>query len=439
MDNYNRETTASQPSSPENFYSKLKEKGRGMILKPFKVRRPSMGSAVFEDTPDEVVPSEVTKEDESARVAVSRKIVSKRTITLTPSSNSKVGPLLERLGYQTEEKSRDKPTLELYSPQRNVGSSTQMRTPSKTIAHIIGPRLQTDRLKTVSLAEDLESCHPNSNFPKNRPSSNFFLKKESSIVGAITKKASLKFDHKADTEIVSEHEFQILEGGVKRTVKLVTFANGSVFEGEMKDGILHGKGYFRHPSGYSIKGTFEANKIKGTAEYVSGSTSYIGEWMNSVPHGRGKETVIGCYTYDGDFYHGVKSGRGKWTIEGKGWYDGEVRDNCFCGRGNFCWNDGKMYIGLWRDGKRHGKGKVIWPDGRIFEGNYVNNKKEGVGHFKWADGRIYLGPWKRGQQDGKGKYLTLFGDKCEAKWTKGELQIDIPSPSLPPSSNKLKV
>lgn len=436
MDNCFKDTAESQPTSPNQRTAEKRESLRKMTAKPLQVRKLSISAVQLDDSLEEVVPSEVTKADESARIAISRKIASKRTITLTPTSQSKVEPLLERLGLTDKLKPKEKPAINQFTPSRIYGSSNQPRAPSKTVAHIIGPRLQTDRLKTVSLAEDLTSPHKISNFQTIRPPITCFLKKETSLSTSLMKKPTLRFDHRADTEIISEHQFEVVEGGVKKTLKFVTYANGSVYEGEMLENLLHGKGYFRHPSGYCIRGTFEDNKIKGIAEYTWGTTTYTGQWINSVPHGKGKETVAGMYTYEGDFYQGIKFGKGKWVVEGKGWYDGEVRYNNFCGRGTFCWKNGKMYVGHWKDGLRHGKGKMIWPDGRVFEGNYVNNKKEGVGQFKWADGRVYFGPWRYGHQEGTAKYMTIFGQKCEAKWKEGELQIDVPSPTLDPSPKK---
>jgi hypothetical protein len=439
MDNRSEATQPGPPQSPVNRMMVKRPSLKKITPKPLRVRTLSISAIQLDDSYEQLVPSEVTKADESARVAVSRKIASKRTITLTPTSQSKVGPIAERLGIASILKPKEISVQNVqFSPSRNSGTSAQSRVPSKTVAHIIGPRLQTDRLKTVTLAEDLGNSVKSPKISTFKPTITGLLKKETTTTGGLVKKQTLRFDHKADTEIVSEHEFEVVEGNQTFKRKLVTFANGAVFEGEMQDGMLHGKGYFRHPSGYCIRGHFEDNKIKGSAEYSWGATTYSGQWLNNVPHGKGKETVFGVYTYEGDFYQGVKFGRGKWIIEGKGWYDGEVRFNRFNGRGTFCWKNGKMYVGLWKEGLRHGRGKMSWPDGRVYEGMYVNNKKEGVGQFTWADGRQYTGPWKVGQQQGTGKYLSLFGQKCEAKWGAGELLLDMPSPTLSPTKGKLK-
>lgn len=413
---------------------------RRLSFQPLKATRVSSNASKLDDSADNIVPSEVTKEDESARIAVSRKILSSKTIILTPTTGSRHNIIFDKLKVANKDGSKDDPSsIEANTPLKNESISSSGRGLSQILRTSIGPRAFLAPISSISLQDEpTPSIQKPPTLKIIKAESIFSTQKETSTVPGISRKAFLYFDHRSDAEIVSKHDFQVVEQGVALILRLVTFANGAVYEGEMLNEMLHGKGYYRHPSGYSIRGNFFENKIQGEGEYRWKSTTYQGQWANNAPHGHGKETVAGVYTYDGEFQFGIKNGKGKWTIEGKGWYDGEVKNNTFNGRGTFCWNDGKMYVGHWKDGQRHGKGKMVWPDGRVFEGNYVNNKKEGVGQFKWADGRAYYGPWRSGQQEGKGKYLTLFGEKYEAKWRKGEVQIGMPITELTSAKDRKK-
>lgn len=196
--------------------------------------------------------------------------------------------------------------------------------------------------------------------------------------------------------------------------------SGSMYEGEIQALKFHGRGKLYHASGYTIKGDFERGLVTGNAEYSSCRSTYKGEWLSNLPHGKGVETVEGKYCFTGSFSFGTKQGRGIMKISGKGTYTGDFYRNCFHGHGKFEWQDGRVYSGGWFLNQMHGKGCMSWPDGRRFVGRYVKNKKEGFGVFSWADGRVYSGSWKDGRQSGLGKYVSLQGRAVAGEWDEGE-------------------
>jgi len=203
------------------------------------------------------------------------------------------------------------------------------------------------------------------------------------------------------------------------TIFQLIFESGTIYEGDIRKNKFHGEGTFSHHSGYSIKGTFVDGKVCGKAILRKGATTYVGEWLNNMPHGFGVETVEGVYVYEGSFVDGFKNGKGKMIIHSRGRYEGEFRQNTFHGQGTFSWNDGRKYTGGWFTNSMCGRGVMTWPDGRKYEGRYIRNKKDGQGVFTWADGRVFSGNWKEGKQDGQGKYTNIMGDKDQADWREG--------------------
>ena len=109
-----------------------------------------------------------------------------------------------------------------------------------------------------------------------------------------------------------------------------TYANGSKYVGEYKDGEKHGQ---------------------GTKTLADGS-KYVGEWRGNKMYGQG--TVI--------FYNGNK-------------YVGEMKDDLSHGEGTFTFANGGNYVGEFKDGKMHGQGTLTRADGSIyFIGLWLNSK-----------------------------------------------------------------
>jgi len=107
--------------------------------------------------------------------------------------------------------------------------------------------------------------------------------------------------------------------------------NGSVYDGDFKNGLKHGKGVW----------------TKGRGENL---TTYTGEYLLD------KKCGYGVFKWaSGNIY--------------KGYYDKDERE----GHGEMVWTDGSKYLGSWVRGIQHGFGKMVFPDGIIREGQFVNN------------------------------------------------------------------
>ena len=59
------------------------------------------------------------------------------------------------------------------------------------------------------------------------------------------------------------------------------------------------------------EGSVENSKANGEGTYENPSLeySYTGKWVNSIPHGQGKEAASKTI-YIGEFFNGVKHGEG---------------------------------------------------------------------------------------------------------------------------------
>jgi hypothetical protein len=75
-----------------------------------------------------------------------------------------------------------------------------------------------------------------------------------------------------------------------------TLPNGDVYEGDLVNGLRHGK---------------------GTMRYAKGG-SYEGDWKKNQKHGRGKETFADGAFYEGEFQEGVRHGEGVYiSVDGR--------------------------------------------------------------------------------------------------------------------------
>lgn len=160
-----------------------------------------------------------------------------------------------------------------------------------------------------------------------------------------------------------------------------------------KDG-LPGKGTVYFANGKKAQIDIENNTI----EYSDGSV-YVGETKELLPHGKGKLTIGGTEAnreyYEGDFYEGGMTGYGTYVFT----------------------TIGDKYEGFMKNGKRDGNGKYTWADGSVYEGGYKDDMKQGEGTYRWADGSSYTGSFYNDVKDGEGTFVYANGDKYEGQFT----------------------
>eukprot|EP00929_Paragymnodinium_shiwhaense_P031804 TRINITY_DN17744_c0_g1_i1.p1 TRINITY_DN17744_c0_g1~~TRINITY_DN17744_c0_g1_i1.p1 ORF type:complete len:1187 (-),score=193.92 TRINITY_DN17744_c0_g1_i1:252-3812(-) len=188
-------------------------------------------------------------------------------------------------------------------------------------------------------------------------------------------------------------------GGSKETFEgLVTFSDGSKYEGQFSGQRKHGRGKYRHADGYT----------------------YDGDWVNDVQEGSGVERLADGSVYEGEFRGGQKTGQGKFTFSTGGSYDGAFLDDQMHGQGSYTWSDGRAYSGHWMRNTMHGTGVMTWQDGRKYTGQFVEGQfGEGKGRMEWPTGKSYEGQWRNGKQHGRGVATAEDGRKRKTEWDDG--------------------
>ena len=252
------------------------------------------------------------------------------------------------------------------------------------------------------------------------------------------------------------------------TIDRIEFDNGDVYEGEMVNGLRHGKGKYTWAngdfyegewakgwrSGFGIYKSYSKNEVDGStfASYV-----YEGDWKNSKKHGHGVATgykavtptgrICFDWSYDGEWIEDNRHGNGKYTYADGSYftgvwennkkisasetvlpaescakstvkreelkngdvYEGEYKDGKYHGQGKYTSSKGWVYEGQFTDGQITGKGKITYATGTVYEGELLKGNKNGFGRITYTDGLYYEGEWKDDKKHGKSTYTQKLG------------------------------
>ena len=146
----------------------------------------------------------------------------------------------------------------------------------------------------------------------------------------------------------------------------ITCSNGTVFEGEFKDGKKTGFGKITYSNGTVFEGEFKDGKRNGT----------------------GKNRYADGDVFEGEFKDGKENGYGRITCANGNVFEGEFKDGKGNGHGKIIFTDGSVFEGIYKDGKENGFGKITYINGSVFEGEFKDGKKNGCGTLTCADGVI---------------------------------------------------
>lgn len=102
------------------------------------------------------------------------------------------------------------------------------------------------------------------------------------------------------------------------------------------------------------------------------------------------QAQTGCTTGD------CQNGKGRFVFDNGDKYIGEFQNSLPHGRGAYYNKDGSYYKGPFVEGKRQGYGAFVWTNGEQYIGEYNNNMRHGEGTYIYVDGHQQKGIWRDG-------------------------------------------
>ncbi|WP_274364967.1 stalk domain-containing protein [Paenibacillus thermotolerans] len=258
------------------------------------------------------------------------------------------------------------------------------------------------------------------------------------------------------------------------------YPNGTLmYEGQLNNGLMHGKGkLYREDGTLWYDAEFKNNDVNGwgtvyfqgvfrgrdrTGEFSvgeldgalpngyvrnfedSGYIAYEGSVIQGVFNGEGKYFLQGQLIYEGEFENNAYHGQGKYYIDGKLHYEGQFAENASHGKGKKYYEEGglkeegtyeqgllvdgieyypsgvKSYEGTFAGGWWHGQGTTYTPEGRIrFKGEFhYGDYKDGVLYYD--NGDRYEGEYKFLVPHGQGTLYDASGNvKHQGRFERGE-------------------
>jgi hypothetical protein len=103
-----------------------------------------------------------------------------------------------------------------------------------------------------------------------------------------------------------------------------------------------------------------------------------------------------CYAQTGCTIGDCENGKGRFIFDNGDKYIGEFKNSLPHGRGAYYNKDGSTYKGPFLEGKRQGYGTFVWANGEKYIGEYLNNMRHGEGIYTFNDGKQQKGVWRDG-------------------------------------------
>lgn len=227
------------------------------------------------------------------------------------------------------------------------------------------------------------------------------------------------YDYNVQHETIREVEAapeKMTDGNHKRT-----FVNGDWYEGEWKNGLMHGYGTFtsqKHQSRYEGMWACGLHHGYGITSDAHSITTYSGNWERGKRHGHGTLEEQGGL-YSGSFCDNALHGYGVFHFSNGSKYKGDFTNNEFTGKGIFINADGDRIDGKWVNGVQDGQPcRVIYANGHVYQGTLRDNMKDGSGSFS-SPGFSYCGEWKHDKMHGFGTGVYEAEAVYKGEWADG--------------------
>lgn len=177
----------------------------------------------------------------------------------------------------------------------------------------------------------------------------------------------------------------------------VVLPDGSRYQGELKDGLLHGEAKLTLNNGDVYQGGFKAGRY----------------------HGEGQLSYEGGATYEGGFVNGEFSGKGRYSVD-KTWYEGVFEKGTLTGEAEYLDYYGNKYKGEVSGWYANGDGVMTDQEGAISSGTFENGALEGQGQRTHSDGSVYKGSFEYGEYDGTGVLTHADKSVYEGEFSNGK-------------------
>lgn len=232
---------------------------------------------------------------------------------------------------------------------------------------------------------------------------------------------------------------------VKNGNEQIAYADGTVYSGDIRNGMPEGRGTCKWSNGDTYTGGFSNGTMNGQGTYVwANGEKYTGAFVNGLRTGQGIYTWPRGAQYKGEFSNDKFNGTGElnWpsdryygkglivqpsgktvTIDDAGFnYKGTFKNGLMNGRGVYTWSNGDKYVGDFLAGKRTGSGIYTWSNGNSYSGNFADDNLAGFGSFKWANGDVFTGYFSGGVPNGYGRFAASDKNVTSGNWDKGVIK-----------------
>lgn len=183
----------------------------------------------------------------------------------------------------------------------------------------------------------------------------------------------------------------------------------AVYDGEMSRGRGNGFGMLRFRN-----------------EDTHGYDSYLGQFQDSLPQGRGIFDSSEGWRLEGEFSGGFDTGSGTLHIRDEenhtdavirgSFKDGELTGPAFA---FYELENGEIYFGDIEEGKRHGTGTLIHPNDDTYIGDFEDGVASGYGVYEGVAGDATLGEFEDGKPTGATTYIAPNGDSYQGIFHEG--------------------
>lgn len=188
---------------------------------------------------------------------------------------------------------------------------------------------------------------------------------------------------------------------------ICTYSNGAVYDGEWRDDQWNGHGV------YTL-----SNGIKCEEEWENGESD-CDEYHVTFPDGRYFEGSIDLATGEVYDYGTMEYPEGDLRKQ----YNGDFVNSLPDGKGAMFYKDGSFYDGEWRKGKRDGNGTMTCAGTHdIYSGEWYNDMPDGEGQYV-ATSWTFTGDFRKGL-NARGVYTDIAGKDHNGRLVDGKFVPD---------------